>query len=148
MRRSFVPSALAAVLAVAACTRVGGPGAASAPEPTVPPGAAASAPPDVSGPWSGYLSVEGQGLEGTLQVDQSGSTLDVTFDAPTFGLRAAGEGEIDSRGRVRVTLAYDLQCPGSADLEGRLSDDGMALDGSLSAEDCTGSSGGSFSFRR
>lgn len=138
--------ALALLLAAPACTRVGQPVAEPAPDVAVEP--APPPPPDVSGAWSGYLSVEGQGLDGTLQVEQDGSVLSVVFEAPGFGLRAEGAGQVSANGEVAVTLEYDLQCPGTAQLAGLRSDDGLVLDGSLTASDCTGSSAGSFSFRR
>ncbi len=138
--------ALALVAGATACTRVGQPVTDPAPH-----GAAEPEPvalPDVSGAWTGYLSVEGQGLDGTLQIEQDGGELSVVFEAPDFGLRAEGAGSVSAEGEVAVTLEYDLQCPGTAELAGLRSDDGLVLDGSLSASDCTGSSAGSFSFRR
>lgn len=142
--RHLPRAGLILLLALGACTRVGDP----VPQPAPEPGPAPRTLPDVSGAWTGFVSVEGQGLQGTLQVEQDGEALAVVFDAPEFGMRATGDGRIDADGDLVVTLAYDLQCPGTAELDGRRSDDGMVLDGSLTASDCTGSSGGSFSFRR
>lgn len=135
---------LLALLALAGCTRVGGgagPAAGSErPEPV--------RLPDVSGTWSGYVTVEGEGLDGTLRIQQDGPALSAVFEAPALGLVAEGEGRIDADGSLRITLGYDLQCPGSAEMEGRRAEDGLVLEGTLRASDCTGTTGGSFTFRR
>jgi hypothetical protein len=104
--------------------------------------------PEVSGTWSGFVSVEGQGIDGSLVIRQDGPSLDVTLAAPAFGLDAEGAGSLAPDGAVTVELAYDLQCPGRAVLRGRVSADGLALDGELEASDCTGSTSGRFRFTR
>lgn len=135
---------LVALLFLAGCTRVGGgagPAAGSErPEPV--------RWPDVSGTWSGYVTVEGEGLDGTLRIQQDGPVLGAVFEAAALGLVAEGEGRIAADGSLRITLGYDLQCPGNAELEGRRAEDGLVLEGTLTASDCTGTTGGSFTFRR
>jgi hypothetical protein len=104
--------------------------------------------PDVSGEWSGFLSVEGQTLDGTLRIDQTGPALTIDLEAPGFDLTASGQGSVDPDGAVVADLAYETQCPGVALLRGQRASDGLVLEGSLSAEDCTGRIVGSFSFKR
>lgn len=140
------PSALTLLLVLAtACTTVGSGGSGSGadtprPEPV--------RYPDVSGAWEGFVSLEGQGLDGTLQIEQNGSALVAVFVAPAMELRAQGGGSISSTGELTLALEYNLQCPGTATLHGQRSDDGLVVDGNIRAEDCTGSIGGSFTFRR
>jgi hypothetical protein len=104
--------------------------------------------PDVGGSWRGYVSVEGQALDGVLQLTQTGDALEAVFQAPSFGLRANGTGSISADGSVEVVLSYNLQCAGEAVMTGELSDDGLAMSGDLDAGDCTGSMVGSFRFTR
>ncbi|MEK9501304.1 hypothetical protein [Gaopeijia maritima] len=148
-RRSMGLVALAAVLSAGGCSMVGSPGATGSPAPpldeTPPPAAMA---PEVQGRWTGFMSVEGQGLNGTLDLAQDGHDLQAVFEAPDFGMIAEGPGSVDPEGRVVIRLTYNLQCEGTAELVGRRSSDGVVIDGTLTASDCTGSSEGSFSFRR
>lgn len=144
--RSLRSATLVATLVFAACSGGGtagpvGAGAAASPAP-------APAIPDVSGEWSGFVSVEGQGIDGTLVLEQDGESLDAVFQAPSFGLAAEGTGTVSADGRVAIELTYNLQCPGQARMAGDLSADGMAMDGQLEAGDCTGSMLGSFRFTR
>lgn len=104
--------------------------------------------PDVGGTYTGGVSVEGQGIDGTLDISQEGPDLAVVFDAPSFGLTAEGQGTLGEDGSARVFLDYDLQCPGRAELVGRFSEDGTQFSGNITAGDCTGQMGGTFSFRR
>lgn len=104
--------------------------------------------PDVAGEWVGSVSVEGAALDGTLTIVQSGEDLDVSFSAPSFGVTAEGEGEVEDDGSVWLELDYDLECPGVARFEGTFTDDATRLAGVLEASDCTGSQGGTFSFTR
>ena len=136
------------LVAAGACTPVAGNGSAGAPRPTPEPVEVVVEIPDVDGLWTGFLSVEGQGLNGTLDLEQDGEDLRAVFDAPDFGLVAEGRGTIDAEGAITLRLTYNLQCPGTAELTGRRSSDGTVFDGALTAADCTGSSEGSFTFRR
>jgi len=104
--------------------------------------------PEVAGTYTGGVSVEGQGIDGTLEVLQAGAELQVVFDAPSFGLSAEGSGTLNPDGTARVFLDYDLQCPGRAEFVGRFAADGTGFSGNVMAADCTGEIGGTFSFRR
>lgn len=136
------------LLTVAGCTPVGSSGPAAQPQPPAESAPPVSEPPPVAGLWTGFISVEGQGINGTLDLGQEGGDLEAVFDAPDFGLHAEGGGTIDGTGEIVLRLGYDLQCPGTAELVGRRSADGAVLEGALTAADCTGSSQGSFTFRR
>lgn len=141
-RMGFLALLLSA--AVAGCASSGS-GAAT---PGVEAAPAAADMPDVGGSWRGYVSVEGQALDGVLQLTQTGEALEAVFQAPSFGLRANGTGSISADGAVEVVLSYNLQCAGEAVMTGRLSEDGAAMTGDLDAGDCTGSMVGSFRFTR
>lgn len=147
-RRAIQSSAMLALVALGGCTLVGSSPAGEAPAPEAGEPVPARELPMVDGRWTGFISVEGQGVNGTLDLTQEGPTLQGTFDAPDFGMVAEGGGTIDLEGRVELRLSYNLQCAGSAELVGRRSSDGAVIDGTLTASDCTGSSEGSFTFRR
>lgn len=135
------------VLALSACTPV----AATSGAPAAPPEPApeeSPAIPLVEGRWTGFLSMEGQGLNGSLRIEQDADRLSGVFEAPDIGMVAEGDGSIEADGRLVLRLAYDLQCPGTAELTGRRAENGTVIDGTLTASDCTGSSEGSFTFRR
>ena len=138
--------ALLVVLA-SGCTPVASAGPGGSPQPALESAEPAEVP-DVAGLWTGFISVEGQRVNGTLDLGQEGGDLVAVFDAPEFGLVAEGTGSITAGGEIVLRLTYDLQCPGTADLTGRRSTDGAVIDGALTAADCTGSSEGSFSLRR
>ena len=144
-RRRLAASIWVAV-ALSGCTTVGQGAASPAPEDRPP--EPERPVPDVAGGWSGFLSVEGQTLDGTLEIDQTGPVLIIRFDAPGFGLTATGEGSMDADGALSADLAYETQCPGVARLQGQRASDGLVLEGSLRAEDCTGQIVGSFAFKR
>lgn len=107
-------------------------------------------PPVVSlaGSWTGTISMEGQPLAGTLMIRQNGAELDATLTAPSFGVEARGDGEVEQGDRVELELAYDVQCPGTARLSGEILDGGTRMVGSVTASDCTGSARGDFRFDR
>ena len=104
--------------------------------------------PAVAGEYEGSINVQGQSISGGLTIEQAGTELQAVFVAPELSLRAEGSGSVDSDGNVRMTLQYDLQCPGEAQLAGSLNDAGTELSGRLDAGDCTGDISGTFSFRR
>jgi hypothetical protein len=132
-RRSTTPAALLVVALVAgACATTPAP-------PSVP---------DVSGAWTGGVTVEGQAISGTLTLTQNGTELRAVFSAPSFGLTAEGGGTIDADGAFQVQLGYNMQCPGTAALSGRRSSDGAMLSGTVQASDCTGQMLGAFDFTR
>lgn len=103
---------------------------------------------DMSGTWQGSVTIQDQRIPGSLSVEQDGFILQAGFAAPDFDLNATGEGELDDDGDVRLDLVYNLECPGTAVLEGTLSDDDTLFTGSIEATDCTGAITGSFRFTR
>lgn len=103
---------------------------------------------DVEGDYRGAVLVQGQTVDGTLTIRQDGSDLDVTLDAPEIELTATGQGILRADGTARVVLAYDLQCPGEAELVGAFNADGTRFEGEVRARDCTGQTPGTFSFGR
>jgi hypothetical protein len=106
------------------------------------------APPDVEGEYKGAMLVQGQEIPGTLDVTQSNRRLSAVFEAPALGLSARGGGEVQVDGTARITLTYDLQCPGEAVMVGQFSRDGTLFQGEIVARDCTGEIPGTFSFAR
>lgn len=104
--------------------------------------------PTVAGEYEGSLSVQGQAIDGELSIEQAGNALQAVFIAASLGLRAEGEGFVDTDGAITLTLQYDLQCPGTARLSGNLNDEGTEITGRLDANDCTGDISGTFVFRR
>ncbi len=100
--------------------------------------------PGVAGVWEGSAEVQGQLFEGALEVEQNGSALTAVFRAPSFGLVAEGYGQVESDRSIVLVLGYDLQCPGEARLEGRVSPTGDRITGRIEARDCTGEVVGSF----
>lgn len=141
-----------ASLLAAACTTVGsgqgseqGSGTAPATGPGVEPERTV---PNLGGAWTGFLSVEGENLDGTLRIEQTGSILSMVLEAPGFELRATGTGRVELDGAIRADLQYETTCPGVARLRGSLEGDGLALSGPLTVEDCTGSASGTFLFNR
>jgi hypothetical protein len=139
------PSLLAAAL-LAACSSGPGAGPGAAPDPA--PEAGPPDYPEASGSWTGSLIVEGQPIDGTLELGQDGGDLTALLAAPAMGVTAEGGGTISREGEVRILLDYDVQCPGSAELIGTLGPGGATLAGILEAGDCTGSTSGSFEFHR
>lgn len=132
VRRLLKLSALALLVVLPwACASAGGPGL-----------------PNVAGDYRGAVMIQGQGVDGTLSIDQAGSALGVTFDAPGFDLMATGQGMLRPDGTARIVLSYDLQCPGEAIMVGAFTDDGTRFEGEIRAEDCTGEIPGTFSFGR
>lgn len=131
-RRTRFGLTMAAALTLAGCATAGG----------------GPSYPSVDGSYTGGVTVEGQGIDGTLEVRQDGPELSVLFDAPAFGLVAEGAGTVEPDGSARIFLDYDLQCPGRAELAGRFTPDGTGFSGNVTAADCTGQIGGTFSFRR
>ena len=110
-------------------------------------GPPAPAYPSVAGEYTGGISVEGQGINGVLTIDQMEGELSIFFDAPSFGLAAEGDGLVAEDGSARARLSYDLQCPGQAEMVGQFTPEGV-FNGTITATDCTGQIGGTFSFRR
>lgn len=146
VRTAAVALAWAAALATAACASAGASGTEST-NGTVPEPAAPEVP-DVQGVWHGSVTVEGQTIESTLDLTQDGVDLGAEFSAPAFGLEADGGGTVDAEGNVRLILDYNLECPGSALLNGVLRADGSMLSGTVEATDCTGQILGAFDFQR
>ena len=103
---------------------------------------------DVGGAWEGNVNVQGQAIPGTLNLVQEGHLLDATFRAPAFDLDASGAGEVDDEGAFWFELAYDMECPGTARLEGTVAEERDRLSGTLEATDCTGTVRGTFRFTR
>lgn len=134
LRRSLLPRALlcGVVLGATACSVLGGGGPAY----------------DLAGPWEGSVTVEGQQLDGALDVEQEGEVLTVVFTSPSTGIEADGTGALAPDGSVTIELAYDMGCPGTARMQGQVAEDGDRMSGRLTATDCNGTMSGTFSLRR
>ena len=105
--------------------------------------------PALAGTWTGTLGVEGQGtVEGRLVMTQEGRELAGDLRIPSLGLDTSGAGTVTADGRVEMSFEYDLGCAGVAELDGQLSEEDRRMTGSYTADDCTGSSGGRFTFVR
>jgi hypothetical protein len=98
--------------------------------------------------WVGGIEADGQPIDGTLRITQTGWDLEVEFASPSIGIRAGGTGTVTDEGEVAMELSYNIECPGTAVLSGTITEGGTRLSGGLSAADCTGNTGGSFSFTR
>ena len=137
---------LAASFPLSSCTTVGaGEGTAPPTRPDVEPDRPV---PSLGGAWTGFLSVDGENLDGTLEIQQTGSELTMVLVAPGFDLTASGTGRVGRGGDITADLRYETQCPGVARLRGSLEADGLAISGPLTVEDCTGSASGTFLFNR
>ena len=104
--------------------------------------------PEVAGHYAGVVVVEGQTIEGELEVVQVGPALTVIFQAPSFNLRALGDGQLQADGSARLQVEYDLQCPGVAEMTGDFTEGARNFRGSLVATDCSGELAGTFDFAR
>lgn len=140
MHRALHLAVTMAVGCLAACTPGSGPDPSSDPAPP--------SFPDIAGTWTGSITVEGQPIDGTLEIDQDTADLTGIFTAPALRVSAEGAGTISAAGEMHLVLSYDLQCPGTAEMVGSRSPDGTSLTGALEAADCTGAISGSFAFRR
>ena len=107
-------------------------------------------PPVVSmeGSWSGVLEVEGQEIVGVLTLSQRGRGLGAIFSSTGLIGQATGSGTVEEGGRLRLELAYNVQCPGTIVLSGSIIDRDTRLRGSVAATDCTGDAEGGFVFVR
>ena len=123
---------LVALVTLPACATAGDPG------PTF----------QLGGAWDGWVDAGGQRIDGTLTLEQEVRSLEAAFVAPMMDLSAEGDGEVADDGAVWIELAYDLQCPGVALLEGTVSEAGDEISGTLEATDCTGTIDGTFRFSR
>lgn len=104
--------------------------------------------PDVEGRYEGAMVVEGQSIPGSLQLLQDRGSLSAVFDSPSLGLQANGTGQVSPEGDARIEVAYNLQCPGLAELSGDFGEDGDTFRGKVTASDCTGDLAGVFDFSR
>jgi len=129
-RRALLSVALGALFLTAACTGLGGPGI-----------------PDLSGSYEGQVSVNGETLPGSLNIEQDGTALELRLDFPQMGLSASGQGTALETG-FTGEVQYNLNCPGTAALEGVREEEGGLLTGTVEASDCQSSMSGSFRFAR
>ena len=131
-RPRFLASAAGALILIllAGCAGMGGPGI-----------------PDMAGTYQGTITVEGQAVPGTLVIEQEARALQLELRLPQLGVTARGEGQITDDG-FTGEMAYNLNCPGTATMEGTRQDEGALLTGSLRAQDCMMNSAGSFRFSR
>lgn len=130
------------VMATTGCARVtgtGAPGAPSGPEA----GEAPEAVPARS-VWGGTITLAAQELPTVLETQaRTPPRHSLILRIPELGMEARGEGSW-SGDRIRGELAYggDTACPGTIELDVRVSEDGERARGDLTARDCTGSESG------
>ena len=150
LRRGQLALLTSLLVSASACQRAGQPAPADAPTPErpAPPEAQVERPADVSGEWDAILRLEGdpEGIPGVILIQQDGAMIDGAFSSP-LGVNARGPGSMEGR-RLRLVLAYDIECPGTATLVGTVSDDGDEVVGVVSASDCTGPVEGTFALNR
>lgn len=102
--------------------------------------------PDISGEYTGTISLQGQQFYGDLEVQQEeDGALELSFQFPELGLTATGTGQATPAG-FTAEIPYTITCPGTANLEGVQSSMDRTLTGSLVAEDCESSLTGTFRF--
>lgn len=140
-KRALVMAIVAVLVTGCSAIRFGNDTPADTPRTPPPP------PISAAGSWAGSWEVEGQEIQGTLDMLQSGSNLSARFTSETLG-EATGSGKVEDEDRVRLELAYHTQCPGRAQLNGRILDQEARFRGTLVASDCTGDAAGSFAFTR
>lgn len=104
--------------------------------------------PDMQGTWTGGFEIQSQRVEGSLAIEQDGARLEAAFTSPAAGIVAEGRGEVTPGGEAWIVFSYDLECPGTARVEGRLDDERSLFSGAMEARDCTGVASGTFTFRR
>lgn len=128
---------LGAVLGTGACTLVNDPGrtgpaarpAEPAPEPEAEP---------VTRAYRGQFRVQGATIPVHLRWTSVGSEVrDARLTVPELEIEAVGDGSLQD-GRLYLELAYDGDCGGDVTVDGRLENDGYAVEGTMVAEDCTG----------
>jgi len=100
----------------------------------------------MAGEFRGVLWVEGEAVEAFLELGQSGSGVTGTLRSQA-GLSGEGTGTASGRS-LRMVFPYRIECPGTFEMEGDLTADGLRIQGRFQAVDCTGSARGSFEFRR
>lgn len=122
------------LLLLAACAR-------AEPEPPAP------AVIQVAGSYSGNISIDGNFLPARMTVGQDGSTLVLEFQVAEIGVATRGEG-VAHADRFTGRVPYEILCPGVAEFEGRMEEDGRVLAGTLRATDCDGTTNGTFRFTR
>jgi hypothetical protein len=125
---------LVLVAGVAACGR-------TAPEPPAP------AVIQLAGSYSGNITVDGNFLPARMTVGQDGAALTLEFQVAEVGISTRGEG-VAHTDRFTGRVPYQILCPGEAEFEGRLEEDGRLLTGTLRATDCDGTTNGTFRFTR
>lgn len=127
-------------LLLAACTLVNAPTDRPAPEAAPP---EAQPPEAVSRSYGGHFSVQGTSLPVVLSLVLRGEEVEqARLAVPELELEASGEGRLRD-GRLDIRLRYGNEgCPGDADIEAALVDEGRRFDGVLRARDCTGSEEG------
>jgi hypothetical protein len=135
MRPSLV-AALAALTALASgCARVT-PTASPAPRPERPPAESLTAP--VA--FGGTVTLGKQRLPLVLELrSRKPPNYDATLRIPAVSMEADGKGTW-SGDRLRLTLRYGDGCPGTVEVDARVTDRGG--EGTLSAHDCTGGESG------
>lgn len=133
--RLHLPVAIAVLTTAAAgCTMVG-----TAPGPTPSP-EAAEAPTPVSTVFGGTVTLGAQEMPIILELSgHRPSDQLATLRIPAVSMEANGEGSW-SGDRIRLRLTYGDSCPGTVDVDARVTEEGAL--GTLSARDCTGSESG------
>src|SRR5688572_22963192 len=76
-----------------------------------------------AGSWAGAWVVEGQRIQGSLELAQSGADLTARFSSSALG-EATGSGKVGDDGQVSLELSYRTQCPGRARLTGQIMEEG------------------------
>jgi hypothetical protein len=132
--------ALTIAVTAAGCTMVGTPQ-----RPSPPPAAAESTRPAPT-PWretyGGRVELQGQKLLVLLELSGPGdSSVGATLHIDELGLTAQGDGTRRD-GALELRLAYGGDCPGKLHLTVAPAGGEGALEGTLEAEDCTGTESG------
>lgn len=129
-------------LAAGGCRLIG----SGSPDPVSRPGPEAAAP-QPSGPFDGFLEIEGGRMDGTLTLTpRGGNDLEGFFEAPP-DMVAAGRGS--ARGdEINLELSYEGACPGRMRLRGSWDMNSGRFSGVVRARDCTGEAEGTFLFQK
>ncbi len=95
--------------------------------------------------FGGRVNMAGSDLPATLELRGPDRNVEAALRIPDLNLTAEGSGHI-SHGQLDLTLSYSGQCEGKMRLRGGMESGGRSVQGTIKADDCTGSESGTMLF--